>query len=307
MKISGVKQDLGRLGAALATKLRNLFPHGATADIWERVEARLSRDGPFRASDRIRIGPAEHPLSVSRMAVGTGTGGWLGSSNQTKKLGVDGLADLLVAAFEEHGINCWDSADQYGSHPHVAKALKRVDRSKVVVLTKTCATTAAGMREELDRFRRELDTDYIDILLLHCMTSGRWPAEMEPVKAVIAEAQAAGIVRVKGVSCHSLAALKAAVNDPWVDLDLARINPDGQQMDAAPNEIVPLLDRMKANGKTVMGMKLFGGGALADERREACLRFALGLDCVDCFTIGFESRAEMEETIALLEAIRGQE
>lgn len=298
-----MKQSLSRLSATIATRIRNLFPDGASEDIWESVEEGIAAKGPFCPNDRIVIGEGERAVSLSRLAMGTGSDGWMGASNQTRKLGIQGLAELLVDGFIEHDLNCWDSADQYGSHPHVAEALKRVDRSKVVVLTKTCATTAKGMREELDRYRRELGTDYIDILLLHCMTTPGWTSELQGVKDVITEAQEAGIVKIKGVSCHSLTALKAAAADPWVEFDLARINPDGQQMDASPNTIVPILRTMKERGKTVMGMKLLGNGTLLDRRQE-CMRFALGLDCVDCFTIGFESRAQLDEMVALINAVR---
>ena len=117
-------------------------------------------------------------VEVSRLAQGSGTNGVGGSSNQTRKLGLKGLADLMQAAYDQ-GITFWDCADQYGTHPHVKEALKRVPREKVAILTKTHASTEKEARADLDRFRRELDTDYLDILLLHCMTDGDWPEQQE--------------------------------------------------------------------------------------------------------------------------------
>ena len=55
------------------------------------------------------------------MAMGTGTSGYGGSSNQTRQLGIKGVSDLLRAAFDE-GINFWETADQYGSHPHIRES-----------------------------------------------------------------------------------------------------------------------------------------------------------------------------------------
>lgn len=246
------------------------------------------------ASDRILLGPLKVP--VTRLAVGTGTNGVGGSSNQTRKLGLGGLADLLVAACDR-GVRFWDSADQYGTHPHLRHALRRVARDKVVILTKTRASTAAEMRADLDRFRRELATDYIDILLLHCMIAGDWPARMKPVMDVIAEARERGIVRTHGVSCHSLAALSAAASDPWTQVILARINPAGVAMDGPPEAVLPVLRKAKAAGKGVIGMKILGVGRLRS-RADECLRYALTLDCVDCFTIGIESRQELDDLIA---------
>lgn len=251
-----------------------------------------------QASDRILLGPMKVP--VTRLAVGTGTHGVGGSSNQTRKLGLGGLADLLRAAWEQ-GVRFWDSADQYGTHPHLRLALKRVPREQVAILSKTRASTAAEMRADLDRFRRELGTDYIDILLLHCMIAGDWPERMKPVMDVIAEAREKGIVKTHGVSCHSLAALEAVAITPWAQVVLTRINPAGVAMDAEPVKVLPILRRIKAAGKGVIGMKILGVGRLVS-RRDECLQFALGLDCVDCFTIGMESREELAELVRKIPA-----
>jgi predicted aldo/keto reductase-like oxidoreductase len=250
------------------------------------------------ASDRIQLGPRK--VGLSRLAMGTGTRGGSGSSNQTRQLGLDGLADLFHAAYDQ-GITFWDSADQYGSHPHVRTALKRIAREKVTILSKTHASTAAEMRADLDRFRRELGTDYVDILLLHCMLDNDWNVKKRGAMDVILEAQEKGIVRTRGVSCHTLGALKTAAAEPWVEVDLARINPAGVAMDADPNTVISVLREMKRAGKGVIGMKIFGEGRLRN-RADECLRFALSLDCVDCFTIGSESRTEMLDLVKRIPA-----
>jgi aryl-alcohol dehydrogenase-like predicted oxidoreductase len=241
------------------------------------------------ASDRILLGPMKVPCS--RLAMGTGTNGVGGSSNQTRKLGLHGLADLLDSAYDQ-GVTFWDSADQYGTHPHVREALKRVPREKVTILTKTHASTEKEMRADLDRFRRELGTDYIDILLLHCMLEGDWPERRKGAMAVLSEAREKGIVRTHGTSCHTLEALQAAAANPWVQVDLARINPAQVHMDSDPQTVIGVLRRMKAAGKGVIGMKIFGAGRLRD-RTDESLQFALALDCVDCFTIGSEDPAQL--------------
>ncbi len=291
-----------RLTSVITERVRNVFPGGASSDLLSDADAALALRRPFRADDSIALGQTENSVRVSRLAMGTGTHGWSGSSNQTRNLGVKGLADLFLHGFHEHGINFWDSADQYGSHPHVAEGLKRVDREKFVVLTKTTATSAREMTRDLDRFRSELGTDYIDILLLHCMTSGNWPEKMRPVMDVITKAQEEGVVRLKGVSCHSISALRAAAGESWVEVDLARMNPGGQSMDASPDEVVSVLEQMKQAGKSVIGMKLFANRRLADRKTE-CMRFVLGLDCIDCFTIGFENRKELDEVVELIAAV----
>jgi 1-deoxyxylulose-5-phosphate synthase len=253
------------------------FPHAAFAG------ARKT------ASDRVLLGPMK--VEVSRLAQGSGTNGGGGSSNQTRKLGMKGLADLFRAGYD-NGITLFDSADQYGTHAHVREALKSVPRDKVALLTKTHASTEKEMKADLDRFRRELGVDRIDIVLLHAMMDGNWTEKKKGAMAVLAEAREKGIVRTHGTSCHTLEALRAAAASPWVQVDLARINPARVAMDSDPQTVISVLQQMKAAGKGIIGMKILGAGRLRNKADE-CLQFALSLDCVDCFTIGAESRDEM--------------
>ncbi len=120
------------------------------------------------------------------------------------------------------------------------------------------------------------------------------PEKRKGAMEVISEAREKGIVKTHGTSCHTLDALKAAAASDWVQVDLARINPAGIAMDAKPEVVIPVLKEMKAKGKGIIGMKILGAGRLRD-RADECLQFALSLDCVDCFTIGAESRAELTD------------
>jgi len=243
------------------------------------------------ANDVIELGNTG--VKVSRLAMGTGTHGVNRSSNQTRKLGIKGLAELLHNAYDE-GIFFWDSADQYGTHPHLKEALKYVPREKVVILTKTHATTAEEMKADLDRFRQEIGTDYLDIVLLHFMTKDDWPQIKKAGMEVLSQAREDGIVRAHGVSCHTLGALKAAAASDWVQVDLARINPYGSRMDADVPTVVNVLKDMKKKGKSIIGMKLFGAGELTDKVDE-CLQYSLAQDFVDCFTIGQEDHNQMND------------
>jgi predicted aldo/keto reductase-like oxidoreductase len=144
------------------------------------------------------------------------------------------------------------------------------------------------MKADLDRFRKELGTDYIDILLLHCMTSKDWPTEKKGAMNFLSQAREKKIIRAHGVSCHTLDALKSAATSPWVQIDLARMNPAGASMDASVPKVVEVLRQMKQSGKVIMGMKVFGDGKLVD-RKDECIRYALAQDYLSCFTIGIES------------------
>lgn len=252
-----------------------------------------ARRAPKRAQDQVVLGRTG--IRVSRLAQGTGTRGVGKSSNQIRRLGDRGLADLLVAGVD-HGLTFWDLADQYGSHPHARLALRTVPRDRVAILTKTHASTEAEMRADLDRFRREIGTDYLDIVLLHCMTHADWPRDKAGAMAVLADAKARGVVRAHGVSCHDLGALKTAARSAWVDVDLARLNPAGIAMDAGPELVLPVLREMKRAGKGVIGMKILGEGRLRHRIDEA-LAFALAQDVLDAFTIGAESLDELRDLL----------
>ena len=180
-------------------------------------------------TDKIRLG--DTGIEVSRMAMGTGTNGYGGSSNQTRQLGIKGLSDLLRAAFDQ-GINFWDSADQYGSHAHLKAALKYIPREKVVILTKSHASTYDGMKADLERFKKEIGTDYLDIVLLHGITNPTWNIDLKGAMDALEDARKDGLVRAHGISCHSLGALQTAADEPWVQVDLARFNPGGVAMDS---------------------------------------------------------------------------
>jgi aryl-alcohol dehydrogenase-like predicted oxidoreductase len=274
------RRDVVRVGALAAgtVAVGARFPHALFAS-----ETRKA------ATDGVTLGRTG--IVVSRLAQGTGTHGFNKSSDQTRGLGVRGLAALLEAGVDE-GLRFWDLADAYGSHPHAREALRAVKRERVVIMTKTRASSEAEMRADLDRFRLELGVDQIDIVLLHCMLQDDWPWQKAGAMAVLSEAKQTGLVRAHGVSCHTLGSLKAAAASDWVDVDLARLNPAGAHMDAAPDQVIPVLREMKAKGKGIIGMKILGQGDLRGRIDEA-LQYALAQDVLDCFTIGATSRAEL--------------
>jgi len=251
----------------------------------------------FSASDMVTLGGTG--IKTSRLAMGTGTVGSGHHSHQTA-LGIQGLSDLLRNGYD-HGLRFFDAADSYGSHPHVAEALKHVQRDKVTVLTKSWARDADAMRADLDRFRKELGTDYLDVCLMHCVTEADWTERYRGAMDVLSEAKQKGIIRAHGCSCHTIQALRAAAKSPWVEIDFARINPVGAEMDADPATVVSVLKEMKSAGKAVVGMKILGQGALRNRQDEG-IKYALSLGLLDAFTIGAESKQEQEDLIRRIAA-----
>ena len=250
------------------------------------------------ATDKVVLGATG--IEVSRLALGSGTHGSNGSSDQTR-LGVAGFAGVLTHGYDQ-GLRFFETADAYGAHPHVAEAIRQVGRQNVVVLTMTAAQSATAAQADLDRFRRELGIDMIDIVLLHNKQSKTWTTECAGAMETLSRAKEAGVIRAHGVSCHTLTALQLAAATPWVDIDLARINPDGILMDSDPATVINLLKQMKASGKGVIGMKILGEGQLGNQVDRA-IAHAVQLDSIDAFTIGFTSNAQLDQVMQKIAAV----
>jgi predicted aldo/keto reductase-like oxidoreductase len=242
-------------------------------------------------------------VKTSLIGLGTGSVGVKRSSNQVK-LGQEKFIKLVRHAYDS-GITYFDTADQYGSHLFLRDALKGLPREKLYLQTKTRATTADVARADIERFREELGVDYLDTLLMHCMTKGGWPTDLRPVMDVLSEAKAKGKVRAIGVSCHGIEPLRSAVKCDWVEVDLARINPvggDKGRMDGTPEQVATCLKAMHERGKGIIGMKILAEGTLkTPEEQLRSLRFVVGLGCVDAFVIGFESPEQINQIMRLTE------
>jgi 1-deoxyxylulose-5-phosphate synthase len=255
---------------------------------------------PADGIDTVKLGKTG--LNVSRVALGTGSGGWKKASNQTR-LGMKKFVELSQYGYDK-GIQFFDTADMYGSHTYVREALKVIPRDKVTILTKVMTYDHTGwyktepFKVSLDRFRKELGTDYIDIMLLHCMMNDRWTEEYKRYMDDLSEAKQKGIIKTVGVSCHNFDAMALAAKNPWVDVLLARINHQGPKMDGTPDNVMKVLETAHSGGKGVIGMKVFGMGDLTkDDQREKSLNYVMKSGNVDCMTLGLESREQIDDAV----------
>lgn len=242
-------------------------------------------------------------IETSYLGMGTGTNGW-GKNSDQQRQGLDYFNDLLIEGYER-GVRYFDLADQYGSHDNMARAMKdgKMDRSRLMLLTKSTSRNAEDMKADIERFRQELDTDYIDAVLMHCLTEGGWTESLEPVMEVLHEAKEKGHIRAHGVSCHNLDAMKDAASSPWTDIMLSRINPYGLQMDGTVEEVLEVLELAHANGKGMLGMKIAGGAPMEAEKLSKSIDFVLNLDCIDAITMGFVKREEFADAVARMQDV----
>ena len=255
---------------------------------------------PAPVADAVKLGNSG--LIVSRIAMGTGSVGGNRSSNQTR-LGMDNFVKLAHHAYDI-GIRFYDTADSYGSVPYVGQAIKSLPREKITLLTKIWtspdnAQLRETVRETIDRLRREAGTDYYDIILMHCMLQGGWMQDRKRFMDEFSKAKQEGIIKAVGVSCHSYDALVEAVESPWVDVIMARINPFQSKMDGTPEAINKVLAVAKQNGKGIIAMKVFGEGLnVSDPEREQSIRYILTEANAHCMTLGMETASQMNDAVA---------
>lgn len=242
--------------------------------------------------ERVELGRTR--LSVSRLAFGTG---YLESP-------VASGARLLVKAYDL-GVNFWDTSDDYGTHAHVARALKHVGRGDVVIATKTYASTALGARRAVTKALRELDVEAVDILLLHSVDSVGELESKQPALEGLVRAHDAGLVKAVGVSSHSREVLNRLLALPAVDVALGVVNQTGAWMkDASPREMRAAIRRLYQNHRGVYGMKALGSGQVTGTGVAPALRWAFRFPYAHSLCVGMRTEEELRTNLALWAAGR---
>ena len=276
---------------------------GNVIDVFPSTTAQRTVD-PFQ---QITLGKTG--IKTTLLGMGTGFSGYMRSSNITRA----GIAESVIRQAYEKGIRYFDCADSYGTHPYTAAALKGIPRENYTLCTKMWVTQGGIPETErpdseivVDRFRRELNTDYIDLIQLHCMTTGDWTDKQKRFMDGLENLKAKKIIGAHGVSVHSFEALKVAAESPWVDVIHVRINPFGEAMDQRdPALVIPVIEKFHKAGKGVIGMKLIGGGKLKNdpEKIDTSLKYVLGLGTVDMIIIGFERPEQIDNYIGRIKNV----
>jgi aryl-alcohol dehydrogenase-like predicted oxidoreductase len=249
-------------------------------------------------------------IKTTLLGMGTGFSGYNRSSNITRA----GVAEPLIRQAFNKGIRFFDCADSYGTHPFTAAALKGFPRESYVLSSKIWVSQGGIPEPErpdadvlIDRFRKELNTDYLDIVQIHCMTDAQWTDKQKKQMDVLETLKAKKIIRAHGVSVHSLEALEAAAESEWVDVIHVRINPYGESMDKKdPAEVTPVIEKLHKAGKGVIGMKLIGNGKFRNdsEKIDASLKYVLELGTVNMIIVGFELPEQIDNYIVRIEKVK---
>src|SRR5262245_35675518 len=252
------------------------------------------------AGDWVALG-RKTKVKIPRLGMGTGS---INGSVQ-RALGQDGFNKLIAYAYER-GVHYIDTADNYKTHEMIREAIKanKIPRDKIFIQTKLPIRdeTTKDPIATMDRYRKELGTDYFDSLLIHCATKEYWVEDLKFLMDAFDEAQA------KGCTCHGLRALRTAAASDWMEVHLARINPQGHHVDQdLPNvhdphgkydEAMKEIKAMHAKGRGIIAMKLCGNGDFTKpEDRERAVQHAVKCGFVDAMVIGFKSNAEIDEAI----------
>lgn len=268
-----------------------------------RVHANSNRVYSSNPLQKISLGNTG--IETTLIGIGTGVHATNRSSFLTRQ-DQEKSIEVIRHAYRR-GIRNFDLADTYGTHPLMAQALKSMERNKVTLTSKIWVRPGGIPENErpdadavVDRFRQELNTDYLDLVQIHCMVDNNWTDSQKRQMDLLETLKARGIIRAHGVSVHSLNAMKAALNSSWVDVVHCRINPYGIAMDKPnPEEVVEVIHQLHNAGKGVIGMKLIGNGKLRNDSKKIdnTLRFVLGLQSVDMMIIGFENTEQIDNYI----------
>jgi predicted aldo/keto reductase-like oxidoreductase len=252
------------------------------------------------AVDQVTLG--DTGIKLSRLGMGTGS-----SNGQVQRdLGQEGFNSLVRYAYDQ-GITYFDCSQTYRTFEWLGGAIKGLPREKLFIQSKIPGQPEKIL-DVIDHHRKLYDTDYIDTMLIHCMIKDGWTDQWKRIMDGFDEARQKGWIRSKGVSCHSVPALRTATTSPWPQVHLVRVNPQGRRIDGPEQEIwvdavhnvAPVLDEiksMRAKGRGIIGMKIIGNGEFVDAAdREKSIRFAMSLP-LDSIVIGFKNRAEVDEAI----------
>src|SRR4051812_43678672 len=253
------------------------------------------------ATDWVTLGKSD--VKVTRLAFGTGSF----SGRIQRDLGHDQFTSLVRYAYDR-GIRFFETAESYHEmHKMLGVALKGIPRDSYRLMSKVTTRDGVNPQEKIDELRKLANTEYFDVMLLHWQHVASWPTDSIRWQDGILEAQSRKVVIGHGASVHGLPALRQVPGNKWLDLAMIRMNHKGTAMDAEDyntagpgnvNEVVTHVKQVHHEGMGVVSMKLAGEGRFTKRAdRQAAMRFAFKNAGVDCVTVGYKNKEEIDEAI----------
>ncbi len=208
---------------------------------------------------------------------------------------------LVVSAALGKGIRWIDTAQMYGSYPHVRKGIEYsgIDRDELVISTKSTAKSYKDMQDAIVEAMLELNCNYIDLFLLHAVRSMDDFKEREGALKAIIEAKNKNKIGSIGISTHSTICAKALASDKRLDWYHLMFNMEGIGLtDSTLAEQEEAVKIIKDRGARVYAMKPLGGGYLKNKAGEA-LKWVKNHPLIDAVALGMTSEEEVEMNVKI--------
>lgn len=243
--------------------------------------------------DKIKLGNTD--IEVSRLCFGS-----LTMTPFQANLTVEEGAYLIEYAYDK-GINFIDTAEIYENYQYIKTALKGIKRDDYHIATKTYAYTKEMAKDSLDLALKELDTDYIDIFLLHEQESIHTVRGHFEAIEYFLKAKEEGKIRALGISTHRIAGALAVKEVKELEIIHPIINKYGIGIqDGNVEEMLKEIQEIHEMGKGIYAMKPLGGGHLIKEV-ESSFNFVKSIPFIHSIAIGMQSTDEIDANINLLE------
>ena len=232
-------------------------------------------------------------FKISRICFGTLTIGPL-QKNYSITQGVE-----ILKQAAENGINFFDSAELYETYPYLNGLLKAV-KTPVIIATKSYAYTFEGMMDSIEKARREIGRDYIDIFLMHEQESALTIKGHDLAWEALLTAKEMGIVKAIGISTHHVQGVSAAKNLTGIDVIHPLINYKGLGIvDGTVEEMLKEIKSARDQGIGIYAMKALGGGNLSSNYLEA-LQYVFAIKELDSVALGMQNLLEIQANCMIL-------
>lgn len=209
--------------------------------------------------------------------------------------------ELLNYAYEK-GINFFDTAELYDNYNILKEFIKDKDRDKLIIATKSYAYDTKTAEYSVNKALKEMNTDYLDVFMLHEQENGNnFLGHYEAVERFM-KYKDEGIIRHFGISTHRVAAVRDCIQFKEIEFVFPLINKQGIGIqDGTIDDMIEAVNKAKKNNKFIMAMKIYGGGHLINNAKDA-FDFAKNLSAIDSIAIGMSTKEEIDANICYLES-----